>query len=278
MKISLFYLPFLTTLTTCCLALPAPARCNELSEILELRAMERFAAASEAMEHGQVDDARRELSRLVDDMPYTEGARRAFVLARDVYRGTGGSEAESEFLLQVASRLSWVAEPGAALHAGAARMLLAEALVEVGRIRLLDHGRAEGAVRMLARALPVARGTPWEDDALIWMARALREQSRFAEALGYYDELIRTQQAAWFFGVYLSPYYDDALYEVGQTLECQQRLEDAEAAYDELFKRAPMSGLLESAGARLRMLRERLHTAHYPAHLQAYDVRHMALQ
>lgn len=221
-----------------------------------LQAQARYRAAALAAEAGLVDQARQELTQLVDDLPYTDGARRAFVLARTLHRDQGGTAQETDFLLNVASRLAWVAEPGgASAHEGPqARELLCETLVGIGRLRLLEHHEPAGALRILERAQVVAKGTSWEDDVLMWQARTLRELSRYNEALAHYQALVDAQKTSWFMGVYYSEYYDDALFEIGQTLEQQGRFAEAQVAYLELFKRTPTSRLLDDAAYRLATL------------------------
>jgi tetratricopeptide (TPR) repeat protein len=242
-------------------AQPAECRACYLSLVghglttVEHIAQARYRAAAAALELGETEAGRQELTLLVDDLPYTESARRAFVLARALHREQAGYMGESEFLMQVASRLAWVAEPGAHRDESLlARELLAEALVEVGRLRLQEGRDAEAAQRILDRAQPIARGTVWEDDALVWLARSLRPLGRSGEALSLYQQLIDSQKTSWFMGVYYSEYYDDALYEVGQTLEEMRRLPEAERAYAELFRRVPTSRLLDDAAFRLATL------------------------
>jgi tetratricopeptide (TPR) repeat protein len=218
-------------------------------------AQARYRAAAAALDVGETEAGRRELTLLVDDLPYTESARRAFVLARALHRERTGYMGETEFLMQVASRLAWVAEPGANREESAlARELLAEALVEVGRLRLQEGKDAEAAQRILERAQPIARATVWEDDAVMWLARSLRALGRRGEALAAYQELVDSQKTSWFLGVYASELYDDALYEVGQTLEEMRRYPEAERAYAELFRRVPTSRLLDDAAFRIASL------------------------
>lgn len=219
-------------------------------------ALYRAAALASHVENDHI--ARDELARLVDALPYTEGARRAFVMARAMYRESEGAAGEADFLMRVASRLAWVSEPGATHGAEPpAHDLLAEALVEVGRIRLADVNDVPGAHRILERAETVARGTVWEDDAQIWLARSLRQMERRDEALKLYHALVDAQKTSWFVGDYASEFYDDALYEIGETLEELMRYDEAQQAYAELFKRAPTSRLLDDAAYRLAALNAR---------------------
>ena len=223
----------------------------------QAQAQARYRAAVAAVELGDVHAGRQELTALIDDLPVTDGARRAFVMARTLHREAGGYTQEVDFLLGVASRLAWVSTPGGMKHADAnARLLLAESLVEVGRLRLSVLGQPQAAVRVFEQAMPVARGTTWEDDAHIWLARSLRQVGRHGDALTVYERLITCQSegcnAATSYSN--SEFYDDALFELGMMLEEQQKFGRARAAYAELFKRSPDSRLLDDAAYRLAVL------------------------
>ena len=217
----------------------------------------RYRAAVAAVELGDVHVGRQELTALIDDLPITDGARRAFVMARTLHREAGGYTQEVDFLLGVASRLAWVSTPGGMKHADTnARLLLAESLVEVGRLRMSALGQPQAAVRVFEQAMPVAKGTVWEDDAHIWLARSLRQVGRHGDALSVYERLIRCENGTCTAGTpYVdSEFYDDALFELGTMLEEQQKFGRARAAYAELFKRSPDSRLLDDAAYRLAVL------------------------
>jgi tetratricopeptide (TPR) repeat protein len=231
---------------------------------LEVQSSARFAAASLAVELGRVELGRQELVQLLDDLPYTGGARKAYTLARDLHQQMGGPASEAEFLTGVASRLAWVAERGAQGHEAPAvswqrRALLAETLVELGRIRFCEAHQPEAALRMLRRALPVARGTLWEDDALLWLARSERHLGQRSEALQHYRELIAAENdpSGMCRGPIMSPLYDTALFEIGQTLEEERCCEEAQAAYAELFVKTPVSRHLDDAAYRIAMITAR---------------------
>ena len=221
------------------------------------QAQARYRAAVAAVELGDVHVGRQELTALIDDLPVTDGARRAFVMARTLHREAGGYTQEVDFLLGVASRLAWVSTPGGMKHADTnARLLLAESLVEVGRLRLSALGQPQAAVRVFEQAMPVAKGTAWEDDAHIWLARSLRQVGRHGDALSVYEHLIQCEDGTSHVGTSYadSEFYDDALFELGTMLEEQQKFGRARAAYAELFKRSPDSRLLDDAAYRLAVL------------------------
>jgi tetratricopeptide (TPR) repeat protein len=251
----------------CCysdLATTLAGEADAAPQRLEVQSHARFCAASLDIELGQVERGRKALVQLLDDLPYTGGARNAFTLARDLHHQLGGPASEAEFLTGVASRLAWVAERGAQSHEAPVarwqrRALLAETLVELGRIRFCEAHQPEAALRMLRRALPVARGTLWEDDALLWLARSERHFGQRSEALQHYRELIAAEgdPLGMCRGPHISPLYDTALFEIGQTLEEERRCEEAQAAYAELFVQAPVSRHLDDAAYRIAMIKAR---------------------
>ena len=226
-------------------------------------AQQALLAAQAALEHGAVIEGRLALVGLVDRWPWAAVAPRALRLGCELERRAGGSMHELDFVMGVISRLAWLAEPGAGSAAGCrvagGRALLAQALVRAGSLRLGVRHDAAGALRLLQRAEQVARGSSWEDDALLWQGRALRSLRRREEALA------ALQRAAAISG---SDMGDWARLEVAELLAQQDRHFEARRALLALLRRQPAAAV---ATAARRCLASPVASARRPSQERAAD-------
>jgi len=206
----------------------------------ETQALAAYHAAFIAFELGDEQTALDELDAAIVAYPQTDGAQRAMVWMRGRLRQRGGAAAEADYLIGLASRLR--ARGGKRGHRA-----LAAALVDAGRIRLVERGAVAAAEMLLGEALQVAVDTVWADDALYWAAHAARLAKRWERALRLYGQLADAHRSSWVVGSYVSAYYDDALLELGVTWEAMGKCQEALAAYSRVAEDAPTSILVDDA-------------------------------
>lgn len=248
----------------------------------EAAAMARYRAAMLNADLGERRAARRQADWLLTHRPESAAARRALQFLRALRREEGGAAGEADFLLGVASRLRPGAEGSLSPEPkpDAVRDLYLECLVGAAQIRLEERGLGMSAVRLLDRAVRMARMSHWLDDALIWQARARRAVGDNRAALESYRRLISLPGTSRLVGPYESLFRDEAMLEIGETLEQMGRARDALAAYARLTEDAPTSRLRDDAAFRAAKLSGDVASLHaflsdYPESRHVAEVRRM---